>query len=177
MKNKKVYLIVLAGALSAIGLGILSSKLIAAEPVTTSCCGAAALAEPVAERPGLAGPVKLVYDHYLRIQADLASDSLAGVADNANAIAKFIQNNTNAMPAEVRTQAQTLANASDLTAARAAFKSLSVSLIKHLSDHQVKSAYVRVYCPMARASWLQADKNVNNPYFGSAMSGCGELQD
>jgi Cu(I)/Ag(I) efflux system membrane fusion protein len=54
---------------------------------------------------------------------------------------------------------------------------LSDALIKYLADHKVRSAYVEVYCPMARASWLQADKNVNNPYMGQAMSGCGEIKE
>jgi hypothetical protein len=80
------------------------------------------------------------------------------------------------LPEATATQAEMLAKASDLGAARTAFKPLSDTLIKYLADHQAKDAYVQVYCPMAHASWLQGDKNVNNPYMGKAMSGCGEIQ-
>jgi hypothetical protein len=129
------------------------------------------------DNPALTGPVKSVYDHYLKIQADLANDSLTAVAKNANAIARAVQGDAKILPAEVGTQAEALAKAKDLSTARDVFKSLSDALIKYLADNKVKGAYVEVYCPMARASWLQADKNVNNPYFGTAMSGCGVIKE
>jgi hypothetical protein len=129
-----------------------------------------------ADNPALTAPVKSVYGHYLKIQASLAKDSMTGVAENADAIAKAVQTDAKSLPASVASEAETLAKASDLTTARAAFKPLSDSLIKYLADHKAKDAYVQVYCPMARANWLQADRKVNNPYFGQAMSGCGEIQ-
>ena len=129
-----------------------------------------------ADNPALTGPVKSVYDHYLKIQASLANDSLAGVTENADAITKAVQGDAKTLPAEVGTQAKALAQAKDLPTARAAFKPLSDALIKYLADNKAKDAYVQVYCPMAKASWLQADKNVKNPYLGQAMSECGEIQ-
>jgi hypothetical protein len=128
------------------------------------------------ENPALTAPVKSVYDHYLKIQADLAKDSLTGVAENANAITKAVQGDAKILPAEVGTQAEALAKAKDLSSARAAFKPLSDALIKYLADNKTKGAYVEVYCPMARASWLQADKNVRNPYLGQSMPDCGEIK-
>lgn len=130
-----------------------------------------------ADNPALMQPVKSVFDHYLKIQTDLANDSLKGVPEEADAIAKAGQSDSMKMlPETVATQAEALAKASDLKSARAAFKPLSDSLIKYLADHHVKNAYVEVYCPMARASWLQADKNVNNPYLGQEMPTCGEIK-
>ncbi len=130
-----------------------------------------------ADNPALTASVKSVYGHYLKIQADLANDSLTGVAENANAITKAVQSDAKILPAEVGTRAEALAKAKDLIAARDAFKPLSDALIKYLADHKARSSYVEVYCPMARASWLQADKHVNNPYFGTAMSGCGVIKE
>jgi hypothetical protein len=129
-----------------------------------------------ADNPTLTAPVKSVYGDYLKIQASLAKDSLTGVAETANAIAKSVQTDAKSLPAAVATEAEALARTSDLKSARAAFKPLSDSLIQYLADHKAKDAYVQVYCPMARASWLQAGKNVNNPYMGKAMSDCGEIQ-
>ncbi|HEY5043486.1 MAG TPA: DUF3347 domain-containing protein [Verrucomicrobiae bacterium] len=175
MKISKFYITILAGALGVIGVTTLATKLTAADSAMPSCCGG--MAESMSDHSALMEPVKSVYDHYLTIQADLANDTFKGVAENASAIAKAVQGDSMKMlPAEVTTQAETLVKASDLKAARAAFKPLSDSLIKYLADHNAKDAYVQVYCSMARASWLQKDGNVNNPYFGKAMSKCGEIQ-
>ena len=129
-----------------------------------------------ADSTALTGPVKSVYDDYLKIQASLANDSMTGVAENAGTIVKAVQGDANSMPASIATEAEALAKASSLRSARAAFKPLSDSLIKYLADRKAQGAYVQVYCPMARASWLQAGKTVNNPYFGQAMANCGEIQ-
>jgi Protein of unknown function (DUF3347) len=130
-----------------------------------------------ADNPALMEPVKSVYTDYLKIQASLAADSLKGVAANAEAIAKAVNGDSMKMlPADVATEADALAKAKDLKAARAAFKPLTNLLIKYLADHKAKGAYVQIYCPMADASWLQANKKVNNPYLGLEMPMCGEIQ-
>lgn len=33
------------------------------------------------------------------------------------------------------------------------------------------------YCPMKKASWLSSDKEIKNPYYGSAMLTCGQVTD
>jgi hypothetical protein len=129
-----------------------------------------------ADDSALTAPVKSVYDDYLKIQASLANDSMGGVAENADSIAKAVHADANVLPKEIASEAEVVAKAPDLTAARTAFKPLSSSLIQYLADHHAGDAYVQVYCPMANANWLQADKNVKNPYLGQAMSGCGEIQ-
>lgn len=130
-----------------------------------------------ADNPALMEPVKSVYSDYLKIQTALAGDSLSGVAENASAIEKaVVGDGMKMLPASVATQADAVAKATDLKAARAAFKPLSDSLIKYLADHKARDAYVQVYCPMADASWLQADKKVNNPYMGKEMPTCGEIK-
>ena len=130
-----------------------------------------------ADNPALMEPVKSVYTDYLKIQASLAGDSLNGVAANAEAIAKAVNGDSMKMvPAAVATEAETLAKASNLKSARAAFKPLSDSLIQFLADHHAKNAYVEIYCPMARASWLQTGKDVKNPYYGKEDLTCGEIK-
>ena len=123
-------------------------------------------------------PVKSVYASYLEIQSALAKDSMKGVSENAGAIAKVIKDyKTKTLPAEAGDQAEALAKAKDLKAARATFKPLSDSLIKYLADHKVKSSgYVQFYCPMAKANWLQKGEVVVNPYMGSSMSDCGVVK-
>ena len=131
-----------------------------------------------AEQAVLKGPVKAVYDHYLMIQTELAKDSIKGLDEHAGAIAKAVlSDDTKALTPEIASQAETLAKARDLKAARESFKPLSNSLIKYLSEHKVpKGTYYEAYCPMVKASWLQADKKIANPYMGKEMLTCGEIK-
>src|SRR6266699_1103706 len=123
-------------------------------------------------------PVKSVLDHYLKIQAELAKDSLKGVDEHANAIAKAVKGDAMKMLSpDVAKQADTLAQAKDLKAARAAFKPLSASLVKYLADNKAGvGTYHEAYCPMVKASWLQTGKAIKNPYMGKEMLSCGELK-
>jgi len=123
-------------------------------------------------------PVKSVYDHYLAIQKELAKDSIKGVDEHATAIAKAVKGDDMKMLSpDVAKQAEALAKAKDLKAAREADKPLSASLIKYLAGNKAgKGVYHEAYCPMAKASWLQTEKSIKNPYMGKAMLGCGELK-
>ena len=131
-----------------------------------------------ADSSAMMEPVKSVYDHYLKIQTELAKDSLKGLDEHANAIAKAVKGDDMKMlPSDVATQAETLAQAKDLKAAREAFKPLSASLIKYLADKKAPNGtYHEVYCPMVKASWLQSGKSIKNPYMGSEMLSCGVLK-
>ena len=132
-----------------------------------------------ADNPALMEPVKSVYDHYVKAQSALAGDSLKGVDEHAAAIAKAVRaDEMKMLPAEVAQEADGLAKAKDLKAAREAFKPLSISLIKYLADNKVpKGTYHEAYCPMVKASWLQTGKAIKNPYMGKSMLTCGELKD
>jgi len=46
-----------------------------------------------------------------------------------------------------------------------------------LADNKAgKGTYHEAYCPMVKASWLQASKDINNPYMGKSMLTCGVLK-
>ncbi len=123
-------------------------------------------------------PVQSVFDNYIKVQGALAEDSLEGIGTMANAIAKAIRGDSMKMLSpKVAAQAEALAQARDLETARAAFKALSESLIGYLKGHKAPAgAYYVVYCPMAKASWLQTDKTIMNPYMGKEMIHCGEIK-
>lgn len=125
------------------------------------------------------GPtVNSVYDHYLKIQAELVKDSIKGVNENATAISKAIRgDDKKALSADVANEADEVAKATDVSSAREAFKPLSKSLIKYLADHKINTdSFTEVYCPMADASWLQSETDVHNPYLGKSMPNCGEIK-
>jgi hypothetical protein len=123
-------------------------------------------------------PVKSVLDDYLKIQDELAKDSVKGVNENASAIAKAVKGDDMKMLSpDVATQADTLAQAKDLKSARDAFKPLSASLVKYLADNKAGAGtYHEAYCPMVRANWLQTGKAIKNPYMGKSMLTCGDLK-
>lgn len=134
-----------------------------------------ARAEPA---PALPKPVQAVFDSYLKIQTALAQDSLQGVSANATAIAKSVQaDSAKSLSADVAQQAEILAKASDIKAAREAFKPLSDSLIKYLAANKAHAGhYVKVFCSMANARWLQTGTVVSNPYYGKSMLRCGKIE-
>ena len=154
-----------------------ASRLLA---VSISLAGAATTlpaAETMAES-ALMEPVKSVYDNYLAIQKELTRDSIKGVDAHAAAISKAVKSDQMKMlPVEVAKEADALAAACDVKVAREAFKPLSASLIKYLADNKAgKGVYHEAYCPMAKASWLQTEKEVRNPYYGKSMLDCGTLK-
>ena len=132
---------------------------------------------PKEQNGALMQPVKSVFDNYLKIESALANDSIDGVTANASAIASAVRGDSMKMLSpEIAAQADALANTKDLASARGVFKRLSKSLIQYLADHNVTGAYVEVYCPMAKASWLQKSEKIDNPYLGASMRGCGQIQ-
>ena len=129
------------------------------------------------ESGALMEPVKSVLDNYLKIQDALAKDSTDGVSSNASAIATAVRGDSMKMlSAQVAEQADALTKAKDIASAREAFKPLSKSLVQYLNDNNVTGTYTQVYCPMAKASWLQQGGKIENPYMSGSMHSCGEIQ-
>lgn len=140
--------------------------------------GAAEAADERTPAKELMQPIPSVLERYSKIEAALASDSLNGVPEAAQAIFRLVAGDEMKMlPAEVATQADAVAKAKDLAAVREAFKPLSTSLIQYLQWEKVQTGrYYEAYCPMAKASWLQTDKAIKNPYYGKSMLTCGEIK-
>jgi len=129
-------------------------------------------------KPVFAQPVQSVFDNYIKVQSALVQDSLQGLSTAGAAMAKAIQaDSAHVLPAKVAQQAEALGKAKDLETARAAFKSLSESLIEFTKGQKAATGTYHVaYCPMAKASWLQTGKTVMNPYMGKSMPHCGQLK-
>jgi hypothetical protein len=123
-------------------------------------------------------PEKQAYENYIKIQSALAADSLKGVPEAAQALAQVVKADADKkFPSAAAEQAEKVAKANSVSAARAAFKALSKTLIDYRkSNPALMAQYHEVYCPMADASWLQTGKTVMNPYYGSSMLHCGEIK-
>ncbi|NOY79795.1 MAG: efflux RND transporter periplasmic adaptor subunit [Kiritimatiellaeota bacterium] len=81
----------------------------------------------------------------------------------------------------LRKTGDALAKSGDIQDARLEFSLLSGSLLEAARRFggKLPAGIVQVHCPMAfnnrGADWLQTGKEIENPYFGSAMLRCGEI--
>jgi hypothetical protein len=76
------------------------------------------------------------------------------------------------------TDAGRVAAATDLKKQREAFAVLSENMISVARNFKLSDKPVHVqYCPMKKASWLSAETDIRNPYYGSNMLTCGEVKE
>ena len=120
---------------------------------------------------GTPEPISPTLGHYVGAQEALANDNFP----QAQAALKSLVQHADPVLKPLVIKA---ANASDITAVRAAFKPLSAEIIKN----EVPEGYVRAYCSMADgdrgAHWIQKDQSrLMNPYFGATMLHCGVFKD
>jgi Cu(I)/Ag(I) efflux system membrane fusion protein len=123
---------------------------------------------------------------YLAIHGALAGDKIEGVKRAATSIAATAKKLDPAgvegehaehyrdLPAKLETAAAAVAAAVTVDEARAALKELSKPMAMWGTMSKPKGVVV-MFCSMAKASWLQKKGDVENPYYGSKMLGCGEI--
>ena len=116
-----------------------------------------------------------VLEPYLRIQSQLALDSMKGVKEDAEAVGRHARA-LGAPGAAVVDQAASVSRAADLAAARRAFGELSEALMAYADRNglALPAGVEAKYCAMAKKSWFQQGAPVRNPYYGKAMLTCGE---
>lgn len=115
-----------------------------------------------------------VLEPYLRIQSQLARDSVEGIANDAAEIERNAHVFGHSAPGIIA-PARKLGKAGDLETARAEFGLLSDALVSELDRRRASVPGVEtMYCPMVKKSWLQRGTAIQNPYYGPAMLTCGE---
>jgi Cu(I)/Ag(I) efflux system membrane fusion protein len=126
-----------------------------------------------------------VLAEYLKIQTALAADETDGVEDAVHAIqdlAKKIDTKTASgehaehyqnIPEDISVACGKFHEAKDIGSIREAFRDLSKPVSMWVTMAEPKDTSV-MYCPMAKAGWVQHGSEVANPYFGSEMLSCGE---
>lgn len=127
---------------------------------------------------GASEALKGIVTSYLEIHALLSADKVEGIKAPAQAIAARAEG-MGAGGAAIAKAARAVEQAPNITAAREAFSPLSDAVIaaaraegwKDLGDVRL------AFCPMVKASWLQKDAKIRNPYYGASMLECGEFKD
>lgn len=134
--------------------------------------------------------IEHIMGYYLTIRSSLASDSLKGVKEDAGHIIEMademakIKHDTTEEEnkkhqekiADLKAQAEKL-KGDKIEDVRQGFSGLSNHLIECLSKCSLtEKEYYVYYCSMVDKRWLQEDKEVGNPYYGSKMKKCGVLE-
>jgi len=72
--------------------------------------------------------------------------------------------------------ATTISETKDLTKQRVHFVGLSSNMATLAKAKKLSPEIIyQAYCPMKKVFWLSAEKDIRNPYYGSAMLTCGEV--
>lgn len=123
-----------------------------------------------------------MYQSYLNIKNALVSDQSDEASKAANTFLKSASMVDYKVLSEgnldlLRKEASKIADSRSIEMQREAFNNLSINMIALTGKYKLADESVFVqYCPMAKASWLSAEKNVKNPYYGNSMLKCGSVK-
>lgn len=134
-----------------------------------------------------AASLETLYASYLEIQSALAKDDLKAAQQAGKAFLKKplklpqeLSHSVTSM--EMLKDIKGINQAKDLAEGRKAFTDFSDHMILVMSENGYagKAEAFEFFCPMANgnkgAHWVQSDKKIANPYFGSKMRKCGEMK-
>lgn len=145
-----------------------TALMIAALAFAGACGGKVVEAPEVAQVAVVRAPLVAGYE---ALRDRLASDDLPGAKAAAETLAKV----------GLAAQADAVAKASDIEAARVAFGDLSKAYLEQLGKEPdlQKGGLYAFRCPMAKGyqKWVQTDEAMKNPYMGKAMLECGSKVD
>lgn len=127
---------------------------------------------------------------YYSVKNALASDDNVLAAKNATLLAKQIaavKTDKFSNPEKevwikeslaVKSAATSIAANTDIAKQRRLFGTLSNSMIAIAKNVKLGQDTVFVqYCPMVKESWLNENKEIENPYYGKSMFECGTVKE
>ena len=126
--------------------------------------------------------ISKLYQNYLSIKTALAADNGDDASKAANIFVKsaslvdykvLSEGNLDAL----RKDASQIAESRSIEKQRESFNGLSDNMIALAQKFKLSNDSVFVqFCPMADASWLSAEKEIKNPYYGASMLKCGSVK-
>ena len=126
--------------------------------------------------------ISKLYQNYLNIKTALATDNSDEASKAANTFIKSASMVDYKVLSEgnldvLRKSASKIADSRSIETQRESFNGLSQNMISMTKSFKLsdKSVFVQ-YCPMAEASWLSAEKEIKNPYYGKSMLTCGSVK-
>ena len=126
--------------------------------------------------------ISKLFQNYLNIKTALATDNSDEASRAANTFIKSASMVDYKVLSEgnldvLRKNASKIADSRSIETQRESFNDLSQNMISMTKNFKLsdKSVFVQ-YCPMAEASWLSAEKEIKNPYYGKSMLTCGSVK-
>ena len=126
--------------------------------------------------------ISKLYQNYIVIKDALVTDNSDGASKAANEFLKSASMVDYKVLSEgnldtLRQDASTIAESRSIETQRESFAKLSSNMIELAKKFKMADSSVFVlYCPMQNASWLSAQKEVKNPFYGRSMLTCGSMK-
>ena len=125
---------------------------------------------------------KSVLSSYLDIKDALVKTDSKNAGVAANGLVKVLNGKSDDLSQKLLSDAKAIAASSDVKVQRKHFDTLSQNVYEYVKSTGDKEGTVyKQFCPMAfnntGAYWLAAEKEINNPYFGSMMLRCGSVKE
>jgi len=115
--------------------------------------------------------------NYIALKNALVSGDSKAASQALTAFQQSIKEDDNFAQKDALLRAtETMAKAGTIDKLRAAFNDVSTNLwqVVKSAENVTGSVYYQ-YCPMKKAYWLSGEKEIKNPYYGSAMLSCGNV--
>ncbi|WP_419870786.1 DUF3347 domain-containing protein [Chryseobacterium sp. CT-SW4] len=124
--------------------------------------------------------VSTLYKDYIAIKTSLSSDdadkasrSAQEFIKSASSVKTLPENKLKALTKD----ADVISKTKNIKNQREAFQRLSGNMIALTKEFKLSAQPVYVqHCPMKNADWLSNEKQIVNPYYGKAMSSCGNVK-
>ena len=120
----------------------------------------------------------IILNNYISVKNALVNSNGKAASENINALYNTVKEEENfKQKAELLKASEKLHKAGDkIDKQRAAFNDVSTVLWELVKGTEnVNGIVYYQYCPMKKAYWLSKEKDIKNPYYGSAMLTCGEV--
>lgn len=122
-----------------------------------------------------------IFLSYTNLKNALVAGDAASAASNADQFLRTINTIDFKIISEgnlsiLAKDAGKISSTKDIKKQREYFANLSANMVAVAKALKLSETTIYVqYCPMKKASWLSSEKEVRNPYYGSAMLTCGEV--
>ena len=126
--------------------------------------------------------ISKLYQNYIIIKDALVTDHSDGASKAANDFIKSASMVDYKVMSEgnldvLRKDASTIAESRSIETQRESFAKLSENMVAVAKNFKLSNDSVFVlYCPMADATWLSAEKTIKNPFYGKSMLTCGSVK-
>lgn len=114
--------------------------------------------------------------NYIAVKNALVIGDSKAASEAVTALQQSIKEDGNFAQKDALLKAtETISKAGNIDKQRTAFDDLSTNMWKVVNSTKVATPVYYQYCPMKKAYWLSQEKEIKNPYYGSAMLTCGKV--